>query len=453
MSVRNIDLRRRAIELFQQHGLLPFREILTHDLFRSISRREERASTILTEQVVFWLMGLVALSDGVLSAAVLKFWTPLLPLLPTLAFQPVTEEAFCIARGRLPIAFFRDLFNAVLARYQEDFGHRYHWKGLRLWGIDGTLLELSSLSPVLRRMFPSFDREDRPSKVPKARLVGLVGLRDGVSRGFLLGTIRLSEHTCVRRLLQLLTPGDLLLADKNFVSTETFALLASRKVPFLFRLSSGQFTRPARRRTPSRRKNEGYITLKVPHKLLLKHPGLPSILTLRVLDYHFPGGEAGRLITSLLETRKYPYHEVVSLYHERWMQETVYREWKQNLNLSNLRSHSRTGLYKEVFVQLTLNNAIRWLMAKAAGEDQRPVELQFLNAKRLILHTLPLLPTAPVLKAAQIYHGLLEEIAKQVILKRPGRRYPRGPRDKTPVRPRPDLEWQKLFGHPLAGAS
>lgn len=453
MSVRNIDFRRRAIELFQQQGLLPFREILTHDLFRSISRRKERASTILIPEVVFWLMGLVALSDGVLSAAVLKLWTPLLPLLPTMAFRPVTEEAFCCARKRLSIAFFRDLFNAVLARYQEDFGHRYHWKGLRLWGIDGTLLELSPFSSVLRRMFPSFDRKDRPSKVPKARLVGLVGLRDGVCKGFLLGTIRLSEHTCVRKLLNLLGPRDLLLADKNFVSTETFALLVSRKVPFLFRLSSEQFTRPSRRRTPSRKKDEGYITLQVPKKILLKHPALPSTFTLRVLDYRFPGGENGRLVTSLLDTRIYPHHQVVSLYHERWMQETVYREWKQNLNLSNLRSHSRTGLYKEVFVQLTLNNAIRWLMAKAAGENQRPVELQFLNTKRLILQTLPILPLAPIEKAAQIYRGLLDEISKLVILKRPGRRYPRGPRDKTPVRSRPDLDWEKHFAHPLGGAS
>ena len=426
MSFQNIDLRRRWIEIFREYGLTPFRKNLDPALFKSLEPKRQRSSTILVPEVVFWLMALAGLGDGTMTAAVRKFWTALVGAFPGLSLEPVTEAAFCTARKRLPLDFFANLFGSVYERFQHTFRDRYRWKGLRLWGIDGSTLSLSSLAKKLREIFPSTTSAKRPSKNPLALMVSLVGLRDGVCKDFEMVPVQISEQECARRLiLRSLGIGDLILFDKNFVGFETIACLLSRKTDFLFRLASNKFTAQTRRLTPSGRKEEGYVTIALPKRIRQEHSDLPETVTLRILDYQLPGFRPSRLLTSLIDVEQYPYEEVVPLYHERWMHETVYREWKQTLQISNLRSHSREGVLKEVYVQLTLNNAIRWIMAEAAGEDRRPVDLQFLNAKRLILELIPVMANLEIEQLARVYRKMIATIAKFEIRKRPGRSYPR----------------------------
>ena len=93
--------------------------------------------------------------------------------------------------------------------------------------------------------------------------------------------------------------------------------------------------------------------------------------------------------------------------------------------MSNLRSHTAAGLLKEVLVQLTINNAIRWIMADAAPPPRLPVDLKFLEAKRLILANVPAMLAAPVFLLPELYRNLLAAIAAQRIRVRPGRSYPR----------------------------
>ena len=104
--------------------------------------------------------------------------------------------------------------------------------------------------------------------------------------------------------------------------------------------------------------DEWYITLKLPQRIRRNHPHLPEEVTARVLRYQIPGFRPSLLITSLLETDTYGYASLVSLYHERWRQETMHREWKYSLSMSEFRSHTIRGIFKEVYVQLTLNNVL-----------------------------------------------------------------------------------------------
>ena len=156
-----------------------------------------------------------------------------------------------------------------------------------------------------------------------------------------------------------------------------------------------------------------------------QYPQVGSSITVRVLQYQIPGFRPSWLITSLLDTTKFPYEELVELYHDRWRQETFHREWKHTLDLSNLRSHSAAGLLKEVLVQLTVNNVVRWVMAEAAPPPLCPVHLKFLESKRLILASVPAMTAAPACLLPELYRELLREIARQRILVRPGRSYER----------------------------
>lgn len=417
--------RRWATEILRSHGLTPFREILTPQLFRSSLPAPPRPWTVLIPEVVFWLMVTVVLSgDGSMAAAAAAFWAPFRALWPHLPAKPITEEAFCIARNALPRRFFVRLFAAVALGFEREFPQAYRWRGLRLLGIDGMDFDLPH-SAQLRGMYPPPSNQHGARKRPQARLVGLVGLHDGLCRDFRLVPLTCSEQRCARSLVRKLRQRDLLLADCNFGNYEMMTHVHCRGADFLYRLQSNRFHKVARIPTSSGRTDEWYAILTIPAGVRQQWPQAAAVLKVRILRYQIPGFRPSRLITSLLDVEAYPYEDLVLLYHERWRQETQHREWKYTLQISNLRSHKPAGILKEVLVQLTLNNVIRWMMAQAGGTEHRPVDLKFLEAKRLILAAIPAMVTARTEQLPLLYRNLLAEIAAEVILVRPGRSYPR----------------------------
>jgi hypothetical protein len=416
---------RSSTELFRNHGITPFRNILSPDFFHSIAVRKMRKSAVLIPEVVFWLMATVALSDGAMAAAVISFWAPLRSLFPRMALQTVSEEAFCTARKLLPLSFFRNVFLEVVSRYLRLFGQRYLWRGLHLWGIDGTRICLPRSGPLFAK-YGTFSNKHGSSAHPQALLVGLVGLWTGLCRNFLLVPVKRGEQICARFLIRLLGSKDLLICDRAFCSYRIFVSVLSQGAQFLIRVQSNRALLKIKRIfTPSTRCDEWFINLPIPSSLLKQFPLFPKSLHLRVIQYQIHGFRAAWLVTSLCDTAEYPYDELVRLYHERWNHETVHREWKRTLQISNLRSKSPRGILKEVFVQLTLNNTVRWIMTEAAGESRRPMELQFLKSKRLILAAVAPMTTAPVEWLSFMYKHLLKEVARSVIVVRPGRSYPR----------------------------
>ena len=418
-------LRRRATEILRSHGLTPFREILTPRMFQASLPARPTSWTVLIPEVVFWLMATVALGgDGSMAAAAAAFWSPFRALWPHLPAKPITEEAFCMARKALPGRFFVRLFVAVTLGFEREFPQAYRWRGLRLLGIDGMDFDLPH-SAWLRRVYPPPSNQHGARKRPQARLVGLVGLHDGLCRDFRLVPLSGSEQRCARSLLRKLRPRDLLLADCNFGNFEMMTHVHCRGAEFLYRLQSNRFHKLAGIPTSSGNRHEWYADLTVPAALRQQWPQAPAVLKVRILRYQMPGFRPSRLITSLLDVERYPYQDLVSLYHQRWRQETQQREWKYTLQISNLRSQKPAGVLKEVLVQLTLNNVIRWMMAQAGGSEHRPVDLKFLEAKRLILAAIPSMVTARTQQLPLLYRNLLAEIAAEVILVRPGRSYPR----------------------------
>lgn len=421
MVVKDIGNRPyRATEILRSAGLTPLRQVLDPGAFVRAFGRAWAVQTVLIPEVIFWMMAAAALGSGSFTAAVAQFCTAV----PATVLPSITEEAFCQARGRLPLRFFLKLFVDLLTRYRAAFGRRFLWKGFRLLGIDGMDNDLPR-HPHVRRLYPPASNQHGQRGRPQARLVGLVGLLDGICYALRWTSLAVSEQFSARRLFASLGPGDLLLADRNFPDVHSFAVLLSREAQFLFHLPSNRFLN--RRRLPLHHgnANEWLIEVAPPASLPQTVAQAEPVLRLRILQYQRPGFRTSWLISSLLDAEAFSYQELVQLYHQRWRQETFHREWKYSLQLSNLRSHSATGLLKEVLVQLTMNNAIRWIMAEAASPADRPVDLQFLQAKRLILATVAAMAMANPYRLLSLYHELLAAVGRQRILVRPGRSYPR----------------------------
>jgi hypothetical protein len=414
----------KATAIFRSHGLTPFRQILTPQLFARVFPARIAPKTVLIPEIIFWLMASAALSAESMAGSVQVLWATLRAARPELPPMPVSEEAFCLARRDLPLRFFLRLFYEVLAGFSRRFDQRWRWRGFRLLGLDGTEVALPRW-PALRQAFPPPANQRGGLPHGQARLVGLVGLWDGLCYGFRWTSLKVSEQTSARKLIgRLLRPADLLLADRNFPDLATLAAVLARQADFLFRLPARRFAY-SQLPAPSRHKQEWYVYLPLTKALRRRYPGLPANLQVRVLEYQRPGFRVSWLITSLLDTQAYPYQELVALYHQRWRQETCHREWKHTLGLSALHSHRPGGLLKEVLVQLTLSNVLRSLQAEAAPPGLAPVDLKFRETKRLVLAHVGVMTSAPAPQLPQLYRQLLAQIGRQRILVRPGRSFPR----------------------------
>jgi hypothetical protein len=398
---------------------------LTQELFASAGSKATRAFSVLVPEVVFWLMASCALGDGAMAGAIVLFWSSVRDFYRRLPLEPVTEEAFCKARRLLSIEFFRRLFSSVVARFDKKFGSRFCWHGFRLHGIDGTELGLPGGAKKLLEAFPPPSNQHGTSTHPQALLVGLVDLFGGICRRFELVSLKVGEQAAAKAIVSHLGPGDLLLGDKNFPKYEILARIRQRGAHFLMRLRKGDFVGEPYPRTYLTNPKEWLITLKISSELKKECPDLPTTLRVRILQYQLPGFEPSYLITSLLDAKRYPYEEIVTLYHDRWRHETRHDEWKNTLQISNLRSKSPEGILKEVFVQLTLNNVLRWMMADATPPPGQPVDLKFRACKRLVMAEISRMAQAPLSDLLPWYESLKLEIAQRRILVRPGRSYPR----------------------------
>ena len=433
MNRKDIDcLHQHALKNLKMFGITPMRGILSPELFQSASHNTPRSSTLLIPEVVFWLMATVSLAQKSMAGSICAFWADLRGAIPFLSPTPITEEAFCIARKKLKLRFFKHIFSSVTRRYQQThLAAQYSWRGFRLLGIDGMKMALPS-SVKLKKYFPPASNHNGDSTLAQGLLVGLVGLWDGICYDFKLVSNKGSEQKCARHLIRrFLGQGDLLMCDRNFPDYHTLALLSFRKAAYLFHLASNRFNKLTQTKTPSGRDDEWYITLCLPKKLRTQFPDFPIELTARVIHYQHKGFRPSFLITSLLDTDLYRYEEIVNLYHQRWRQETMHREWKYTLSMSNLRSTTVRGIFKEVYVQLTINNVLRWLMSEAAELSHcRPVDLKFLECKRLLMSDVCVMSTAPLELLPHIYRTLIQNLSEQKIRVRPGRSYPREHDDK-----------------------
>ncbi|RZB19521.1 hypothetical protein StrepF001_12180 [Streptomyces sp. F001] len=74
-----------------------------------------------------------------------------------------------------------------------------------------------------------------------------------------------------------------------------------------------------------------------------------------------------RLVTTLLDARRYPADRLVCLYHERWEHESAYYALRHTiLHGRVLRSHDPAGVEQEVWAVLALYQVLRRTMVQAA---------------------------------------------------------------------------------------
>jgi hypothetical protein len=155
----------------------------------------------------------------------------------------------------------------------------------------------------------------------------------------------------------------LLLADRAYDAADLLTAIAATGAHFLVRGSA------------SRKPGVGEI---LPDgSYLSRVDGLQVRIIEADLDVHGADGtrigDSYRLITTLLDWRRYPAGELIRLYHERWEIEVAYLALRHTLlGRYVLRSRDRAGAEQELWALLAVYQALRMAMtaaAESAGAD------------------------------------------------------------------------------------
>jgi hypothetical protein len=332
---------------------------------------------------------------------------------------PVSGAAFCKARSKIPPELVRTLVHRAADKFDATYGKGLRWFERRVFGIDGTKLNL-------RRSEELIDHFGVPSDAycPQALAGTLFDLVSKVPHDTIIGPGASSEREHLFLLLDRLKPGDVLVLDRGYPSFEILCILQDAGIDFVIRVPASN-TFGAVEELLISGKKDAVITIDPSDKGAMKDHAPIQVRALRVKP---PGGDWTVIVTSLQKADDFTRSDIADLYRMRWEIEEYYKVVKGDyLGQGQFHSESVKGVEQELHALALFVAITRHLMADAAEKAGLPYES--LSPKSGVLgfadYVVRLLLGGDPDHVARILDRLLDRIVRTRDPKRPGRRFER----------------------------
>lgn len=325
---------------------------------------------------------------------------------------PASKGAISQLRYEIGAKPMVDLFHQVCKPMTDPDTPGAYLFGLRLMAIDGSDETLAD-TPENVKAFGRHTSGRGAAGYPQLKAVYLeeVGSHAVVDAGF--WPIHTGERKGGYRLLRSVGAGMLVMWDTGFHSFDMVQLTLARKAHFLGRLPASVKLVSLQSLPDGSRLV--YLTRWGKQKGRVRQQILVRLIEYTVTDPALQGyGERRRLITSLLDWRRYPALQLARAYHERWEIEISIDELAthQRLPFHPLRSQKPVGVIQELYGLLLAHYAVRKVMLDAAQQvGLDPDRMSFTNALCLIRDAIPEFQLTASHQLADLYQRLLADIA------------------------------------------
>jgi hypothetical protein len=304
------------------------------------------------------------------------------------AWTVPSTAAIAKARSRLGPEPLRELFSAAVHPLATSATRGGWYRGLRLVAVDGATLELPDTvdnDEYFGR--PGHARGERAA-FPQVRVVGFGECGTHAVFAATTAPYTTAERPMLEKLLPVLRPDMLLLADRGFLSIHLWRKASATGAQLLWRAST-QFILPILKILP-----DGSYLSQLTATTAKAREGGTEPVTVRVVEYTLDDGrdnqEHYRLVTTMLDPDHAPAAELAALYAQRWEFENTLDELKTHERGARLvlRSKYPAGVEQEVWGFLLVHWAIRELMHTAALDADIDVDrISFTRALRLTRRT------------------------------------------------------------------
>jgi hypothetical protein len=312
---------------FLQDGDLPFTDVLTQDaLADALAGVGGWLDRIFSPLVTLWVfLGQVLSPDHSCRAAVARLnahrvargQTPCSP----------RTGAYCRARNRLPEEFFSTAACSVGRGLDAKAGRGWLWKGRRVYLFDGTTVTMPDTRDN-QAAYPQVHNQGPGLGFPIARLGAVISLACGavVNLGFCRYAGKgQGEVSLLRRLWDVLAPGDVVLADRLTANWANVVFLRERGLELVSRLNKAHRRADFRR---GRRLGPDDHVVSWPKPTSIRsvdraaYRALPESVTVREARVRVARtGFRTRsvvVVTTLLDPKQATREELAELYRARW---------------------------------------------------------------------------------------------------------------------------------------
>jgi hypothetical protein len=342
--------------------------------------------------------------------------------------------SYCDARERLPEGFFWKLLGAIGRAIHVNAKTSWQFHGRPVKVIDGSTVVMPD-TPENQAAYPQPKTQKPGLGFPIARIVVVFSLAVGTVLEAAIGPYQgkqTSELALLRQVIAQFQPGDIFLADRFYCSYWVIAALQARGVDVVVRLHQA---RKADFRRGRRLGREDHIVTWTKPKHVpdwmsrVEYDAMPAEITIREFRVRIKDNTKRSrklvIVTTLLDSRKYPAKEVGGLFRQRWDAELNLRSLKTHMKMEMLRTKTPEMVRKEVATHLLAYNLIRGIMAEAARAAKiKPRRLSFMGS----LHTIRAFEEVHLYDPARIEADLprlIELVGEKRLVDRPDRYEPR----------------------------
>lgn len=360
---------------------------LVDEVIEAAGRTEKRRRSLPARVMAYFSIGMALYSEG-------SYEDVLAQLTDGLAwasgwaeiYNPPSKSAIFQARARLGSEPLAALFARVAAPLGSDATPGVWLAGRRLVAIDGMCLDVAD-TPANAEHFsrPGVNKGEQAA-FPMARVLALAECGTHAIFAANIGTYAESEATLSEPLLERLTPGMLLLADRGFFSYALWRKAVGTGTDLLWRIRTDK-SGPKPTHLRDLPDGSWLAHLSQTHSAAARRA---EPMLVRVIDYTIDDGrqnlDSYRLFTTLLDPDQVSAVDLAAAYSQRWEIELAFDELKthQRGPRTVLRSKSPDLVRQEIWGHLCCHYAIRSLMVEAAnhcGHD--PDRVSFVAALRI----------------------------------------------------------------------
>ena len=347
----------------------------------------------------------------------------------------VATGGYCQARKRLPERFFAAIARHTGKEIEKAVNSSWLWKQRRVLMFDGTLVSMPD-TKANQAEYPQPTSQKPGVGFPLARIAAIFSLSTGAIIDLGIGGYSgrsQGELSLLRQLIGVFLPGDVMLADRLMCSWREMAMLKSRGVDVVTRLSSHRSA--DFRRGKRLGKGDHIVRWAKPtlRQVEFADSDLPDFLDVREtrLTIEHAGFRAVQitLVTTLLDEKLITAPDLMQLYKARWHNELDLRSIKETLQMNILRCKTPDLIRKEIWAHIISYNLIRAMIAQSAMKHEiEPRTISFKGAVQTLIAFQPLLEVNRSDRnkhRIEIHRQVLDAIAMHRVGNRPDRFEPR----------------------------
>ena len=272
-----------------------------------------------------------------------------------LGFKSFTKSAFVQYRKKIKPTVFKKLSSILIDEFYTDNDCAIKlWSGFRVLSVDGSSITLP-ITKELKNVYGETKNQTKTSVV-QARVSVLYDVLNHYVLDGILCPKDIGERALALQHLCYSKTKDLIIYDRGYPAYDFIHQHCLRKVDFLMRVKVS-FSAVTKAFMDSGKTSE--IVEIYPGKnvnISEKDYHRDTAIKVRLIRIELPSGETELLITSLVNSKRYPTKIFKQLYFKRWKVETFYDELKNKLKVEHFSGYSNQSILQDFYAALFISN-------------------------------------------------------------------------------------------------